>query len=37
VRKAQDPHFYTVAGFPDAIQTPSGQAVVSHILRAELR
>jgi sugar lactone lactonase YvrE len=30
-------HFYTVAGFPDAIQTPSGQTGVSHILRAELR
>lgn len=30
-------HFYTVAGFPDALQTPSGQTVVSHILRADLR
>ena len=29
-------HFYTVAGFPDASQTPSGQTGVSHILRADL-
>jgi sugar lactone lactonase YvrE len=30
-------HFYTVAGFPDALQTATGQTPASHILRAELR
>jgi sugar lactone lactonase YvrE len=30
-------HFYTVGGFPDATQQPSGQPRVSQILRAELR
>ena len=30
-------HLYTVAGFPDAVQTQSGQAPVPHILRADLR
>jgi hypothetical protein len=29
--------FYTVAGFPDAAQTPSGEPAVSQILRANLR
>jgi hypothetical protein len=30
-------NFYTVAGFPDAAQSPSGEPSVSQILRADLR
>jgi sugar lactone lactonase YvrE len=30
-------NFYTVAGFPDAAQTPAGELAVSQILRADLR